>query len=240
MALQPWSAQAINLADHADNPIHTDEGAQAAGFKAAIVAGTTIYAYMTRPPATAWGEQWLTQGGGELRLRLPVLDGEQVDCLVDESTSTVTAAVNDETRATFELWATADAPPMRTGDPLPTAEFVLDQSQAEYGARAGDDSTLYNELTTSGSGLVAHPAIWPSLANGVFSAHLISGAWVHTRSRLFHQGLAHVGDEMTIQSTVIDRFESRSGKRAVVDMQITANGQPVARIEHEAIVEMAS
>lgn len=228
------------MADHADNPIHTDEGARAAGFEAAIVAGTTIYAYMTRPPATAWGEQWLTHGGGELRLRLPVLDGEQVDCLVDQRTSTISAAVDNETRATFELWATADAPPMRTGDSLPTAEFVLGQSQAEYGTRAGDDSSLYQQLTPNGSGLVAHPAIWPSLANGVFSAHLISGAWVHTRSRIFHQGLAHVGDEITIQSAVIDRFESKSGKRAVVDMHIAANGQPVARIEHEAIVEITS
>ena len=76
--LMPWSTTAINLPDHADNKIHTDEGARAAGFDAALVAGTTIYAYMTRPAVQAWGRAWLSGGGGELRLRRPVFDNDAV------------------------------------------------------------------------------------------------------------------------------------------------------------------
>ncbi|MGI9595646.1 MAG: hypothetical protein ACR2QK_05780, partial [Acidimicrobiales bacterium] len=67
--LQPWSTSAVNLPDHADNPIHTDAGAQAAGFDRALVAGTTVYAYMTHPIMDGWGLDWLAGGGGELRLR---------------------------------------------------------------------------------------------------------------------------------------------------------------------------
>ena len=47
--LTHWSTRAINLPDHANNLIHTDEGARAAGFPGALVAGATIYAYMTHP-----------------------------------------------------------------------------------------------------------------------------------------------------------------------------------------------
>lgn len=67
--LETWSVRAVNLPDHADNKIHTDEGARAAGFPAALVAGTTIYAYMTHPPAAGWGTHWLSGGGCELHLR---------------------------------------------------------------------------------------------------------------------------------------------------------------------------
>lgn len=253
LSLEAWSTNAVNLPDHADNPIHTDEGAQAAGFEAAIVAGTTIYAYLTRPAAKAWGEQWLTSGGGELRLRLPVLDNELVECVVEQDPPGITAMADGTERATFELWPLAEAPPMREGETLPVSRFTLEQSQAEYGTRAGDDLALYRALsdapidesnsatdTAERSGLVAHPAIWPSLANGIFSTHLVSGAWIHTRSRIFHQGLARVGDDMMIESAVIDRFESRSGERAIVDVAITANGEPVARLEHEALVRLNS
>ena len=37
----PWSVTAQNLPEHARNAIHTDEGAQAAGFPRALVAGVT-------------------------------------------------------------------------------------------------------------------------------------------------------------------------------------------------------
>ena len=71
-----WHINASNLAEHARNPIHTDAGAQAAGFPRALVAGVTTYAYLTHPLIVAWGEKWLHNGGGEVRFRRPVFDGD--------------------------------------------------------------------------------------------------------------------------------------------------------------------
>ena len=232
--LTAWATRAINLPEHASNPIHTDEGARAAGFDAAIVAGTTIYAYLTHPPAVAWGEDWLRGGGGELKLRKAVLDHELVECEIgdDEGTPMVEACVGGEVRATFEPWQAVEAPPMRAGEDLPTIEVELDAERLAYGTRAGDDLDLYERLGS------AHPALWPNLANNVFTAHLIKGPWVHTRSRIYHQGIAGLGDRLTIVSTVIDRFDTRSGSRAVVDIEITAEDRPLVRIEHEALVEL--
>ncbi len=56
-----WSIKAQNLPEHARNPIHTDAGAQAAGFPRALVAGVTTYAYLTHPLIVAWGEDWLAR-----------------------------------------------------------------------------------------------------------------------------------------------------------------------------------
>ncbi|MCX6532667.1 MAG: hypothetical protein NTW34_00525 [Actinobacteria bacterium] len=54
-----WQIIAGNLPEHARNPIHTDDGAQAAGFPRALVAGVTTYAYLTHPLIVAWGRDWL-------------------------------------------------------------------------------------------------------------------------------------------------------------------------------------
>lgn len=234
--LKPWSTRAVNLPEHAHNPIHTDAGAQAAGFPSAIVAGVSIYGYLTHPPALAWGERWLTGGGGELRLKKPVLADDLVNLDIENEggVSQVVARSRDEVRATLELWEQGDAPDMRSGESLPEIELELTQDWATYGTRAGDDLELYQELG------VAHPALWPNLANTVFTAHLVTDSWIHTRSRIFHQGLAREGDALRIESTVIDRFTTRAGERAVVDIEIFANAKPVVRIEHEALVSLAS
>lgn len=100
-----WQINASNLAEHARNPIHTDVGAQAAGFPRALVAGVTTYAYLTHPLIVAWGQDWLHNGGGEVRFRRPVFDGDALRCVptnVDEAT-TIDAITDepDQPRAQF-------------------------------------------------------------------------------------------------------------------------------------------
>lgn len=36
----------------------------------------TTYAYLTHPLIVAWGRDWLQYGGGEVRFRRPVFDGD--------------------------------------------------------------------------------------------------------------------------------------------------------------------
>jgi len=234
----PWSTSAVNLGEHANNPVHTDAGGKAAGFAGAIVAGTTIYAYMTHPVVATWGTDWLANGGGELRLRRPVLDQDTVDC-VDGSAAgpTIEARVDDELKATLALWpgVSPDASPWpRPGlATFPSFELDLVEPVFDYGIRAGDDLGLY---ATDG---VAHPVIWLNLANRVFTENLVDGSWVHVRSLFQHHGLGHRGQRLKVEPRLIRRFDSRAGERAIVDINISADGQPVVSIEHEAIISVA-
>jgi len=227
--LTPWSTTAINLPDHADNLIHTDAGAKAAGFDSALVAGTTVYAYMTHPAVAAWGQSWLNSGGGELRLRRPVFDHDPVDCLISDG-PTVTATVAGDARASLELWKQVEAPELRRGDELKSFEVTLTEAHLDYGMRCGDDLLLYAQDS------IAHPVTWANLANSVFIDNLVTGPWIHVRSRIYHEGLATLGSHIHIESHLLDRFDSRAGERALVDMRIYADEQPVATIEHEAII----
>jgi hypothetical protein len=234
-----WSVVAQNLPEHAHNTIHTDEGARAAGFAGALVAGVTTYAYLLHPLIEAWGLDWVAKGGCELRLRAPVLQHDLVRCVPragDDGTVIVDALVGEDTnpRAVVRAWRVdARVQGDRPGTDLPVHRFTLDDKHGpDYAMRAGDDLHL---LVEHG---VVHPAAWPSLANGIFSTELVRGPWIHTRSRITHHGLALAGADIEINSRVIERFV-RSGERAIVDMVIKADGVVVCTIEHEAIIDLS-
>ena len=249
-----WQVTAQNLPEHARNPIHTDAGAQAAGFPRALVAGVTTYAYLTHPVAAAWGVDWLTHGGGEVRFRRPVFDGDALRCVPTADAgpngtaqdaplgsslpveAVLIRAVTDEPdqpRAEFRaVRDSGPAAPMRSGEALPTKFIALEgEWGTDYGIRAGDAFALYSE-----TGLV-HPAVWPALANNMVHTEVARGSWIHTRSIVRHHATAVGGAIAEVSAVVVRRFESH-GERAVLDVHITVDGVLVATLEHEAIVAL--
>lgn len=231
--LVPWSTIARNLPEHADNPVHTDEGARAAGFEAAIVAGTTVHAYLTHPAASAWGLDWLAQGWSEVRFLAPVFDADTVDCAPIDDTL-IEARVGGSVRATLAVALDAPAISSATGELLPTMTIDLADGPGTYGIRAGDDLEYYAEHN------IAHPAAWSSIANTVTKANFVTGPWVHVRSAITHLGPARADATVTVESSVADRFSTRAGDRVVLDIRVSVGDQPVAIIEHESIIRLAT
>lgn len=239
--LREWEVVARNLPEHARNAIHTDEGARAAGFPRALVAGVTTYAYLTHVPMAAWGLDWVAHGGGEVRFRRPVFDGDLVRCRPVVAADPVRIeAVTDEPeqpRVVFAVHPPAesdgqDAPAMRPGEVLETRRLRLEgEWGSDYGVRAGDPIAC---VTDAG---VAHPAVWPALANHLVHTQVARGAWIHTRSIVRHHALAPAGATAEVAGTVVERFASH-GERAVLDVRITVEGLLVASLEHEAIVAL--
>jgi hypothetical protein len=236
--LSDWTVVARNLPEHAWNSIHTDEGARAAGFPAALVAGVTTYAYLCHPVAAAWGLDWVAHGGAELRLLSPVFDGDIVDCTVIDGAAVgeaaVEARVDGDVRATVRAMTTApDLEFEPGGEELPVLELPLaGKYGADYAERAGDDLDLFTRLG------IVHPAVWVALANSTAQRSLVDGPWIHVRSVIAHHAAAPVGALARVESRVVRRSERRSGERVVSAVTITADGVPVATLEHEAIVRL--
>lgn len=236
-----WVVRARNLPEHEDNPIHTDAGARAEGFPSALVAGVTTYAYLTHPLVAAWGSDWLARGGGEVRFRAPVFADAEVQCVptVESDDSVLVEAVcadqDRNPRVAFAAVRDAGpAPATRPGERLPSRQFTLgDEFAADYAERAGDDLAVYAELG------IAHPVTWPQIANRIFSTDLVNGSWIHTRSIIRHHALASLGSVVDVHATVVERVQ-RGGTRAIVDILIEHDGQPIATLEHEAIVDLTT
>jgi acyl dehydratase len=77
----PLPAQRVrarNLFRDAPNRIHDDAGAQRLGFAGGLVAGVTIYGYLSRPAVEAWGPTWLERGTASVRFVRPTYDGEEL------------------------------------------------------------------------------------------------------------------------------------------------------------------
>ncbi|MEM9520548.1 MAG: hypothetical protein AAGA37_14610 [Actinomycetota bacterium] len=247
-----WSIAAVNLPEHADNPVHTDAGGRAAGYTGAVVAGTTVLAYLTRPVAAAWGHEWVTNGGYDVWFRGPVLADELVTVSGGPEAG-VTARVDDRHCARLAPVAHAEPPPPPQGTRLDPTVVVLDERWTTYAERAGEDLSLYAEAN------LVHPVVWPSLANRVFAQQLVTGSWIHTRSAVRHLGTPRPvdsavvrprpvdsavvrprsGDTVVIEAWEIDRFETRAGDRAVVDLRMTVDDIEVCAVEHEAVVRLA-
>ncbi len=239
--LPSWSIDAVNLAEHADNLVHTHEGGIAAGYGGAVVAGTTIYAYLTRPAAQGWGLAWVRGGSAEVRFRAPILADERVDVVANPDPSglepgraIIEARGPTGLCATLDVGLGGDEPLAPTGERLEPLVVELGERWVGYAARAGEDLALYAE-----HGIV-HPVGWPALANRVFATQLVDGPWIHTRSSVRHLGTAAPGDTAVVEAWVVDRFEGRTGERAVVDVRISVERRPVAVIEHEAIVRLST
>jgi acyl dehydratase len=236
--LASWSAPAVNLPEHADNAIHTDAGAHAAGFPSALVAGVTVYAYMTHVPAAAWGLDWLQGGGAHVRFRSPVFDQDVVNYVpvpAGPDGARVEAQVGGVARSACAVTRVGSRPERCTGvgDELLPIEFVADELWATYATRAGDDLPIYTDDQ------ILHPVTWMRIANQFFHEQIVTGSWIHVRSHLMHHGVARFGATLTATAVVVDRFDSRAGERAILDVRISADGQPVATYEHEAIVKLA-
>jgi hypothetical protein len=65
--LHEQQVRARNLFRDAANRIHDDAVARQHGSAGALVAGVTIYGYLTRLAVTAWGPEWLRRGTASVR-----------------------------------------------------------------------------------------------------------------------------------------------------------------------------
>ena len=77
-ALPAYRVRARNLSRDSANRIHDDAVARRYGFAGGLVAGATIYGYLTGPLARAFGTTWLERGTVRVRFLRPVYDGEAI------------------------------------------------------------------------------------------------------------------------------------------------------------------
>jgi acyl dehydratase len=250
-----------------ENRIHDDEEARRHGFRGALVPGVRVYAYLTRPLVEALGPPWLQRGTAALRLREPVLDGEEVvvrGAITAREAGGLIARLTASTAAGGECATLEATLPAGTPTPLNLAQYpeaplpaerlpprrasweslaALGTPVARYDA-AG--ATEYLEGVSDGLPLYRgpdgwmHPAFLLHQANRAIDRNVRVGPWIHTASVVRHLGGARVGETLRTRGRVRSLFERKGRELVEVDLAIVAGerARPVAHVLHTAIYRL--
>ncbi len=90
------------------NPIHADDGAAAAGYQGALVAGVRTYGWVANAVRALVGRRWLSEGWADITLRRPLFTGETLQIDVDPAP---------------DINLSADATLSASARPVPAGEF---------------------------------------------------------------------------------------------------------------------
>jgi hypothetical protein len=250
--MQVYGVVAHNTATASTNKIHDDEVARRFGFEGGLVPGVDVYAYLTHPPAAAWGLDWLERGTIRARFRVPVYDGRRVEVVpVDDSDlelrddgavcATASVALPDTCPPPPDLSAwpiveqRADPPPaspdtLVVGTPFGLAPHGFHAARAtEYLDDVRETLHLYADAG------VAHPGWLLRDANYVLSANVRLGPWIHVESAVQHFDVVRDGDEVSARAVVTNEWERKGHRFVELDVVHLADGRIVARTRHTAI-----
>lgn len=265
ISLPQYRARAEPPAEAAENRIHDDHVARQLGFKAALVPGVTVYAWMTHPVVEVLGLEWLGRGTFSVRFAKPIYYGEDITvnasvaARTNDSVTIEVSAVNsaDEPCATASmglgplptppdlgLYPTAPLPSERpvvtrqhlaSLSVLGTPELALDKTTAR-GFLSRVDESLPLYFETNAP---AHPALYLDQANRALDRNVRGSPWVHVESHGQHLGVTRVGEHLFTRGKIKRLFERKGHEFVELDLLLVANGSwPVASIRHVAIYQL--
>jgi acyl dehydratase len=181
---------ARNTATASSNKIHDDAVARRYGFAGGLVPGVDVYAYMTHPPAKAWGLDWLERGAMRARFLTPVYEGEEVvvvatgvaagpDGVNGQRMSLELRGPDGAVRATGEAQlpdAPADPPAAALTSAWPSVEPAGEPPEASPGSLA------------PGTALALAPHGFHADAAGEYLAEIGEGLPLYADNRVAHPG----------------------------------------------------
>lgn len=258
--LEGYSVVAHNTATASTNKIHDDAVAQQLGFRGGLVPGVDVYAYLTHPPAAAWGRPWLEHGALRARFLEPVYDGD--------ATEVVPVAARGGAPGAIEAHGPAGVVCARAEAGLPAPGPVPDPGDWPVVGQASDPPAATPAHLVPGTAMalaphgfhadkageylddvrealpiyrdegIAHPGWLLRDANYVLSANVRLGPWIHVESNVRHFDVVRDGDTVSARALVTDEFERRGHRFVTLDVLHLAGpggDVPVARTEHTAI-----
>lgn len=261
--LATWELTAHNTATQSDNKIHDDEVARRFGFAGGLVPGVDVYAYLTHPPAEAWGLEWLARGTMRGRFLAPVYEGERitvapVDHREGDDGPTVRLEVRNHegtvcatgeaslprrppARPSPSLWpevAQATAPPPASPLSLVVGSAFGLVPHGFHAAKAAvylDD--VRETLPLYRDEGVAHPGWVLRDANYVLAANVRLGPWIHVESVTQHHAAVADGQVVQTRALVAREWEHKGHRFVELDVAVLADGEVAQRVTHTAIYQ---
>lgn len=244
---------ARNHATTSENKIHDDTVARRFGFEGGLVPGVTLYAYLARPVAEAWGERWLRGGRMDARFMSPVYDGTKVTATMAESGLLTLTDAKGHVCVTGEAslpgqTPLTDAPPDIPAVEPPASRPPADEESLATGTVLGGierrhvRSTAEAYLDEIGDRLwlfrtagFAHPGWLLRGANDVLKTSVLLGPWIHVESHARFLRPVMIGQTVRTRARVASHYEHRGHRFVALDVVASCDDGPAMWARHVAI-----
>jgi len=247
------------------NPIHDGDGAAAAGYAGALVAGVRTYGWVVQTIVRALGAQWLANGWVDFTLRRPLFAGEVVTIELkqhpDEWRLACTAGESGSTRVVMDgtaglgeaLWvgdlnppdaASAQSPP----DIKPSYELASVPSNTPltplgaYVSASGALAMVRDDLGVQPGDAALyeterriHPYFLAGRMAPLTRHNFTYGPTIHVRSQIQHNRTPLADREFVVGAQIVDAYERNEHWYQVLDGVVTDDLGQVCRIRHHTI-----
>ena len=264
---QSWTGEAFNQVPESENRIHSDEVAEAYGFRGALVPGVTVSAYLIHPAVAAWGEAWLERGHARVVVHSPVYDREIFRVELSKASSTgYEAELFDPTGVRCATGhvdlpdpGAVPSPPKLRHDAIlgrgfdrpkasrPVMEQLRSDGLSAIRGRWNKDAEITRYLADSANMAsafselgFANPAFVLGLTNWALAGNVRMSPWLHLQTDSQNYRPIAVNTELVVESTIADLFEKKGHEFIDVDMNIfdRADESPVASVRLRAIYKL--
>jgi hypothetical protein len=264
-SLPEYRVKALKSGGDACNLICDDTHARRHGYKAGLVPGVSIYAYMSRSLVEFLGRNWLEHGFAEVAFHHPAYEGEEIRVAGHLSSVTKEGTLCIEYRAEnpqgmacgtgVARLPTHRPQPEPTFDDYPAGQRGLRRPISLQSLKAGERLTAvtsefhrkthweYCEKTVRDHHPIyrqlVHPGWLLSQANLILTANYNLPPWIHVSSAV--QNYHAQEQECTVETRgrVLEKFESRGNHFIVLDAAIFAGRLCLATVRHTAIFRIA-
>ena len=254
----------IDLSDSI-NQIQDDEYAQHCGFRAGLVSGTTIFAYMSRPLVELAGKDWLERGSTEVSFLRPIYEGEDI-----RITGSVSSLSKDGTlQLNYQAINSHGTVCAAGAAHSPPAKAAREPSRADYSAgpimlhrpisleslKIGDPlSPITSEFNWNIHWQYCqkairdhhpmyektlHPGWLVSRASQILAANYSILAWIDVSCRVQYFNIQEEECDIETRGRIQDKFERDGDHFIVLDLAVFAATRCLATILYTAIFRIA-
>lgn len=231
------------------NPIHDAEGADAAGYAGALVAGVRTYGWAAQTIVRALGDEWLASGWVDYSLRRPLFSGEELTTTLspDPDGSWHIECVGrgrggertvlDGTAGLGQADWLADLTPPTPGpgtDPpalRPTYDLeTIPEGEPLRPFRVYVKADAARRMATEDLGLddpryaggrVIHPFFLAGRMAPLTRHNFTYGPTIHVRSQIQHRAEAVSDNDITVGATIVDAYDRNDHWYQVLDGVVT-------------------
>ncbi|HYK90648.1 MAG TPA: MaoC family dehydratase [Acidobacteriota bacterium] len=263
--LPEYRVKAYNNGVGSNNLIHDDEHARRHGFRAGLVPGTSIFAYMCRSLVGFMGKEWLERGYAEVRFVHPIYEGEEVRVTGSLASISKEGTLCADLQAINNHGITCSIGTARLPTQTPRPEPTLEDYPAGHGK---PKRPLSLETLKTGECLtpvtseftwnihweycqksirdhhpvyhqILHPGWLLSQANLILAENYALGPWIHVSSAIQNYHLQDRECLVETRGRVLDKFERGGHHFIVLDLAIFASGHCLETVCHTAIFRIA-